>query len=91
MQEAAPAVTTVGVGGRLLFVDDPDPRVLQGVFGLLFALDFVLRAMGGSELTLSSWPAHAVTLALAVSGFAALVPWERVPRTCPGSPTSCSC
>ena len=81
MQGAAPAVSSVGVSGRLLFVDDPDPRVLQGAFALLFALDFVLRALGGSDLTASPWPAHALTLVLALCGLAALVPWERVPRT----------
>lgn len=81
MQGAAEAVTPTGVSGRLLFTDDPDPRVLQGVFALLFAGDFVLRAVGGSDLTLDSWPAHAVTLALSVCGVAALIPWERVPRT----------
>ena len=40
MSGAATAVTSTGVGGRLLLTDDPDPRVLQGVFALLFALDF---------------------------------------------------
>ncbi|MGZ8738249.1 MAG: histidine kinase dimerization/phospho-acceptor domain-containing protein, partial [Nocardioides sp.] len=81
MSGAASALTSTGVGSRLLLTDDPDPRVLQGVFALLFALDFALRSLGGTELTLGTWPAHAVSLALAVCGVAALIPWERVPRS----------
>ncbi len=81
MSGTAKAEASSGVGGRLLFTDDPDPRVLQGVFALLFALDFALRAVGGTDLVMGTWPAHAVALALALCGVAALIPWERVPRT----------
>ena len=81
MSGAANAVTTTGVGGRLLLTDDPDPRSLQSAFALLFVLDFALRSVGGAELSWSSWPVYAVLLVLAVSVAAALVPWGRVPRS----------
>lgn len=80
MAGTASPVTPARAGSSPLFTDDPDPRVLQGIFALLFALELVLRGVGGTELTLNSWPAHATSLALALCGVAALIPWERVPR-----------
>ena len=41
------------VGRRLLFADDPDPRVLQGVFIALVGLDFLLRSVDGTPIPLA--------------------------------------
>ena len=38
--------------GRLFFAEDPDPRVLQGVFALMCCLSGALLVAGGSTVTL---------------------------------------
>ena len=69
----------LGLRQRLLFTDEPDPAVLQGVFALLFVLDLTLRAVGGSPLALGSWP----TVGLVLTGLgcvaAVAVPWSSLP------------
>lgn len=68
-----------GTARRLLFADEPDPRALQGVFVVLFALDLTLRSLGGSGFHVSSWPAVGAVLALLALVAAAVVPWSRAP------------
>jgi signal transduction histidine kinase len=68
------------VGRRLLFADDPDPRVLQGVFFALVALDYLLRHFDGSPIDLRSWPSLGLALATALTVAAFTVPWDRLPR-----------
>jgi signal transduction histidine kinase len=65
--------------GRLFFAEDPDPRVLQGVFALMCCLSGALLVAGGSTVTLDSWPGLALVILLGLSGLAALVPWDHVP------------
>jgi two-component system phosphate regulon sensor histidine kinase PhoR len=69
----------LGLRRRLLFTDEPDPGVLQGVFALLFVLDLTLRAVGGSPIDLSSWPAAGVALTALTCVLAVTVPWSRLP------------
>ncbi|HEY0949543.1 ATP-binding protein [Nocardioides sp.] len=61
---------------RLLFAEEPDPVMVQTVFGALFLTDLLLRAAGGSPLALGSWPVAGLGLVIAVSAAAALVPWR---------------
>ncbi|HEU4812151.1 MAG TPA: ATP-binding protein [Nocardioides sp.] len=68
----------------LLFAFAPDPRVLQGIFGLLFGLDLVLRFAGPSEFILGSWPTIAVGLGIVACAMACLVPWSQLPPTAVG-------
>jgi signal transduction histidine kinase len=68
------------VGRRLLFADDPDPRVLQGVFFALLGLDFLLRSTDGTPIGLRSWPALGFALAVLLTAATFLVPWHRLPR-----------
>ena len=67
-----------GFGGRLLFLDAPDPRLHQGVFALLLALDLTLRIAGGATFALDSYPVLAMMLAVAGCLVALVVPWSRV-------------
>ena len=67
-----------GFGGRLLFLDAPDPRLHQTVFALLVALDLTLRIAGGATFGLDAYPALALMLALAGCALALVVPWGRV-------------
>jgi two-component system, OmpR family, phosphate regulon sensor histidine kinase PhoR len=69
----------LGLRHRLLFTDEPDPGVLQGVFALLFVLDLTLRAVGGSPLELGSWPAAGLALTAVTCVLAVVVPWSRLP------------
>jgi signal transduction histidine kinase len=64
---------------RLLFADEPDPRLLQGVFALVCCVAGGLLLAGGQDLTLDSWPGRALVLLLGLSGVAAVVPWRRAP------------
>lgn len=64
---------------RLLFTDEPDAGVLQGVFALLFGFDLALRAAGGSSLGLRSWPVVGLVVIVAGCAAAVLVPWDRLP------------
>lgn len=68
------------VGRRLLFVDDPDRRVLQGVFIVLVGIDVVLRAAAGN-IALWSWPTVGAVLAVLTTLAALLVPWSRLPAS----------
>ncbi len=68
------------VGRRLLFADDPDPRVLQGVFFALLSLDYLLRSVDGTPIGLRSWPALGYALALVLMVATVVVPWRRLPR-----------
>ena len=68
-----------GTARRLLFADEPDPRMLQGVFVVLFALDLVLRSAGGSTFGLRSWPAAGAAVALVACAAAVLLRADRVP------------
>jgi len=68
-----------GTARRLLFADEPDPRALQAVFALLFALDLVLRSIGGTTFHLWSWPAAGAAIALVACAAAVAVPWTRLP------------
>jgi two-component system phosphate regulon sensor histidine kinase PhoR len=70
----------LGLRHRLLFTDEPDPGVLQGVFALLYVLDLTLRAVGGSPLELGSWPEAGLVLTAVTCVLAVAVPWERMPR-----------
>ena len=67
-----------GTARRLLFADEPEPRALQGVFVLLFALDLVLRSVGGTTFHLRSWPAAGAAIALLACAAAVAVPWTRL-------------
>ncbi|ABL81443.1 MULTISPECIES: ATP-binding protein [unclassified Nocardioides] len=73
------ATRLAGLHRRLLFADDPDPELLQGVFAALFLLDFVLRAAGGSSPALASWPVLGLLVMALASAAAIAVPWERAP------------
>lgn len=68
----------------LLFAFAPDPRVLQGIFALLFGLDLVLRFAGPSEFVLRSWPTVAVAVAIVACAAAGLVAWSRLPPSAVG-------
>jgi two-component system phosphate regulon sensor histidine kinase PhoR len=68
------------VGRRLLFADDPDPRVLQGVIAVIVSLDYLLRTVDGSPIALRSWPTLALALALVLTAATFVVPWSRLPR-----------
>ena len=72
------------VGRRLLFADDPDPRVLQGVFFALLSLDYLLRSVDGTPIALRSWPALGYALALVLTVATFVVPWRRLPRVAIG-------
>ena len=72
------------VGRRLLFADDPDPRVLQGVFFALLSLDYLLRSVDGTPIGLRSWPALGYALALVLTVATFVVPWRRLPRVAIG-------
>ncbi len=78
------------VGRRLLFADDPDPRVLQGVFFALLSLDYLLRSVDGTPIELRSWPAlgYALAVALTIATFAGAVA-PAVPRR-PSASSRCS-
>ena len=41
----------LGLRQRLLFTDEPDPAILQGVFAFLYVLDLTLRAAGDDSPT----------------------------------------
>ncbi|MGY2702868.1 ATP-binding protein [Nocardioides sp. HB32] len=70
----------LGLRQRLLFTDEPDPGVLQGVFALLYVLDLTLRAAGnGSPLDVGMWPTVGLALTAITSVLAVAVPWERLP------------
>lgn len=69
----------LGLRHRLLFTDEPDPAVLQGVFALLFILDLTLRAFGDSPFELGSWPAVGLALTAVGCVLALVMPWDRVP------------
>lgn len=64
---------------RLLFTDEPDTGILQGIFALLFMLDLTLRTVGGSPVDPSSWPAAGLGLVLVSCVAAVAVPWHRLP------------
>ena len=68
-----------GLHRRLLFADDPDPELVQGVFAALFLLDILLRTAGGSPLSLGSWPVAGLIVMALVSTAAITVRWERAP------------
>ena len=72
------------VGRRLLFADDPDPRVLQGVFIALVGLDFLLRSVDGTPIPLASWPGVGFVLTVALTVATVVVPWHRLPRVAVG-------
>ncbi len=65
-----------GLHRRLLFAEDPDPVMVQAVFGTLFLADILLRAAGGSPLSLGSWPVAGLGVVVAASFAAVLVPWR---------------
>ena len=70
----------LGLRPRLLFTDEPDPGILQGVFALLYVLDLTLRAVGaGSPLDLGTWPTLGLLLTAVACVLALLVPWDRLP------------
>ena len=66
-----------GLHRRLLFADDPDPVLVQAVFGALFLADILLRAAGGSPLVLGSWPIAGLALVALAVAAAFAVPWQR--------------
>ena len=68
-----------GTARRLLFADEPDPRMLQGVFVVLFVLDLALRSVGGSMIGLRSWPALGSVVVLVACAAAVLLRADRVP------------
>ena len=72
------------VGRRLLFADDPDPRVLQGVFIALVGLDLLLRSVDGTPIPLASWPGAGFLLTVALTVATVVVPWHRLPRVAVG-------
>ncbi len=67
------------VGRRLLFVDNPDRRALQGVLMLMLGVDVALRAVAG-HVPLVSWPAFAALLAGLVTVAVFVLPWAQLPR-----------
>lgn len=69
----------LGLRHRLLFTDEPDPAVLQGVFAFLFVLDLTLRATSGSPFDVGSWPAVGLALTAAGCVLALVLPWHRLP------------
>ena len=73
------------VGRRLLFSDDPDPRVLQGVFLALAVLDTGLRLVSGHVVLGPSWPTLGLAIALGVTVAAFVVPWGRLPHAAVGT------
>jgi two-component system, OmpR family, phosphate regulon sensor histidine kinase PhoR len=64
---------------RILFTDDPDIGVLQGVFTLLFVLDLTLRAVGGTTYDVGSWPSAGLGLVVVTCVAAVTVPWHTLP------------
>ena len=65
---------------RLLFTDEPDPAILQGVFALLYVLDLTLRAVGDDgPWDVGTWPTVGLVLTGATCVLAAAVPWQRLP------------
>ncbi|HYF72672.1 MAG TPA: HAMP domain-containing sensor histidine kinase [Nocardioides sp.] len=70
-------VRAAGLHRRLLFAEDPDPVMVQGVFALLFLADLVLRAVGGSELSVGPWPLVGLGVVAATSLASLVVPWQR--------------
>lgn len=66
-----------GLHRRLLFADDPDPVLVQAVFGVLFLADILLRAAGGSPMALGSWPMAGLVLVALATSATFVVPWQR--------------
>lgn len=70
----------LGLRQRLLFTDEPDPGILQGVFAFLFVLDLTLRAVGdASAFDLGPWPTLGLVLTAVTCVLAVVVPWARLP------------
>jgi signal transduction histidine kinase len=70
----------LGLRHRVLFTDEPDPGILQGVFALLFVLDLTLRAVGsGSVLEIGRWPTAGLVLTAVTCVVAVGVTWVRLP------------
>ncbi|GCD88473.1 cell wall metabolism sensor histidine kinase WalK [Nocardioides sp. LS1] len=62
---------------RLLgFGDQPDPRILQAVFAVLFSLDLGLRLLNGSLPDLAGWPTAAIVAGGVACVLAVAVAWE---------------
>ena len=70
----------LGLRQRLLFTDEPDPAILQGVFAFLYVLDLTLRAAGADSPTnVGTWPTIGLVLTGVTCVLAAAVPWQRLP------------
>ncbi len=69
-----------GAWERLLFTDEPEPAVLQGVFALLFVLDLTLRTVSGATFDTGGWPTAGLLLTGVTSLLALVLPWQRLPR-----------
>ncbi len=70
-------VRVAGLHRRLLFAEEPDPAMVQWVFGALFLVDVLLRVAGGSPISLGSWPTAGLVVVAAASVAALVVPWAR--------------
>jgi len=72
-------VRMAGLHRRLLFAEEPDPIMVQGVFALLFVADLGLRSVGGASPALVSWPVAGLGVLLATCLAAVAVPWQSTP------------
>ena len=63
-----------------LLEDDPAPALLQGWFGAVAALAFVLAYLTDRNVALHAGPLAGLTLALVSWLVAMAIPWERLPR-----------
>ncbi|MGZ6748791.1 MAG: histidine kinase dimerization/phospho-acceptor domain-containing protein, partial [Nocardioides sp.] len=66
---------------RVLFGEQPDPRVLQAVFTVIFALDLGLRQLAGPAGGMGRWPIASVPVIVVAGVLAVTVPWSRVSST----------
>lgn len=65
---------------RLLFVDNPDRRLLQGMFLVLMVLDVAIRARGGGVAAVS-FPTAGVALAVVGTLTVLVAPWDQLPKS----------
>lgn len=62
----------------LVATGEPDPRMLQGAFGVFVLVDFAIRGVAGGDLGLIGWPGVGLLLAAATTVLAFAVPWRRL-------------
>lgn len=67
-------------GQATLPSDDPDPRLLQTAFLVLFLLAAALTLAGGTRPQEATGPIVGSALVTIACVMAVLLPWERVPR-----------